>query len=117
LLLASRFREERAAGLAPPETIERKLASAGRTLAFSGLTVAVSLAGLLVFAEPLLRSLAWSGIGVVLVAVAAALTLIPALLGLWGRRIRLSRRAVRTAACSTASRGWCSALPWCCYRC
>jgi RND superfamily putative drug exporter len=92
LLLVSRFREERAAGLAPPEAIERTLASAGRTVAFSGLTVAVSLAGLLVFAEPFLRSLAWSGIGVVLVAVAAALTLIPALLGLWGRRIGLSRQ-------------------------
>jgi MMPL family len=64
-------REERAAGLAPPQAIERKLASAGRTVAFSGLTVAVSLAGLLVFAEPLLRSLAWSGIGVVLAALAA----------------------------------------------
>ncbi len=92
LLLVSRFREERAAGLAPPEAIERTLASAGRTVAFSGLTVAASLAGLLVFAEPLLRSLAWSGIGVVLVAVAAALTLIPALLGLWGQRIRPSRQ-------------------------
>jgi RND superfamily putative drug exporter len=92
LLLVSRFREERAAGLASAEAIERTLASAGRTVAFSGLTVAVSLAGLLVFAEPLLHSLAWSGIGVVLVAVAAALSLIPALLGLWGRRIRPSRR-------------------------
>jgi len=92
LLLVNRFREERAAGLAPPEAIERTLASARRTVAFSGLTVAASLAGLLVFAEPLLRSLAWSGIGVVLVAVAAALTLIPALLGLWGRRIRPDRR-------------------------
>src|SRR6266536_1451569 len=73
LLLVSRFREERAAGLAPPEAIERTLASAGRTVAFSGLTVAASLAGLLV-------------------AVAAALTLIPALLGLWGQRIRPSRQ-------------------------
>jgi RND superfamily putative drug exporter len=57
-------------------------------VAFSGLTVAASLGGLLAFAEPFLRSLAWGGIGVVLVAMAAALSLVPALLGLWGRRIR-----------------------------
>jgi putative drug exporter of the RND superfamily len=92
LLVVSRFREERAAGLEPPAAIERTLATAGRTVAFSGLTVAASLGGLLVFAEPFLRSLAWGGIGVVLVAMVAAVTLVPALLGLWGRRIRPSRR-------------------------
>jgi len=88
LLVISRFREERGAGLGIPEAIERTLATAGRTVAFSGLTVAASLCGLLAFAEPFLRSLAWGGIGVVLVAMVAALTLVPALLGLWGRRIR-----------------------------
>jgi RND superfamily putative drug exporter len=91
LLVISRFREERAGGLELPEAIERTLATAGRTVAFSGLTVAASLCGLLVFAEPFLRSLAWGGIGVVLVAMVAAVTLVPALLGLWGRRIRPSR--------------------------
>jgi putative drug exporter of the RND superfamily len=88
LLVISRFREERAGGLELPGAIERTLATAGRTVAFSGLTVAASLCGLLAFAEPFLRSLAWGGIGVVLVAMAAAVTLVPALLGLWGRRIR-----------------------------
>ena len=88
LLVLSRFREERAAGFGLPEAVERTLATAGRTVAFSGLTVAASLGGLLAFAEPFLRSLAWGGIGVVLVAMAAALSLVPALLGLWGRRIR-----------------------------
>ncbi|HJU01746.1 MAG TPA: MMPL family transporter [Actinomycetes bacterium] len=91
LLVISRFREERGAGLEIPEAIERTLATAGRTVAFSGLTVAASLCGLLAFAEPFLRSLAWGGIGVVLVAMVAALTLVPALLGLWGRRIRPGR--------------------------
>jgi RND superfamily putative drug exporter len=91
LLVISRFREERAAGLELPAAIERTLATAGRTVAFSGLTVAASLCGLLVFAEPFLRSLAWGGIGVVLVAMAAAVTLVPALLGIWGRRIRPGR--------------------------
>jgi putative drug exporter of the RND superfamily len=91
LLVISRFREERAAGLELPDAIERTLATAGRTVAFSGLTVAAALCGLLAFAEPFLRSLAWGGIGVVLVAMLAAVTLVPALLGLWGRRIRPGR--------------------------
>jgi putative drug exporter of the RND superfamily len=91
LLVISRFREERAAGHEPPAAIERTLATAGRTVAFSGLTVAASLCGLLAFAEPFLRSLAWGGIGVVLVAMVAAVTLVPALLGIWGRRIRPGR--------------------------
>jgi RND superfamily putative drug exporter len=91
LLVISRFREERAGGLDIPGAIERTLATAGRTVAFSGLTVAAALCGLLAFAEPFLRSLAWGGIGVVLVAMVAALTLVPALLGLWGRRIRPGR--------------------------
>jgi RND superfamily putative drug exporter len=94
LLVISRFREERAGGLDIPEAIERTLATAGRTVAFSGLTVAAALCGLLAFAEPFLRSLAWGGIGVVLVAMVAALTLVPALLGLWGRRIRPGRAAI-----------------------
>src|SRR5215211_3499470 len=88
LLVISRFREERAAGLELPTAIERTMATAGRTVAFSGLTVAASLCGLLVFAEPFLRSMAWGGIGVVLVALVAALTLVPALLGMWGGRVR-----------------------------
>ncbi|HYJ72162.1 MAG TPA: MMPL family transporter, partial [Actinomycetota bacterium] len=88
LLVVSRFREERAAGLDLLAAIERTLATAGRTVAFSGLTVAAALGGLLAFAEPFLRSLAWGGIGVVLVAMVAAVTLVPALLGLWGRRIK-----------------------------
>jgi RND superfamily putative drug exporter len=94
LLVISRFREERAGGLEIPGAIERTLATAGRTVAFSGLTVAAALCGLLAFAEPFLRSLAWGGIGVVLVAMVAALTLVPALLGLWGRRIRPGRGSV-----------------------
>jgi putative drug exporter of the RND superfamily len=96
LLVISRFREERGAGQELPTAIERTLATAGRTVTFSGLTVAAALCGLLVFAEPFLRSLAWGGIGVVLVAMVAAVTLVPALLGIWGRRIR-PESALRSA--------------------
>src|SRR3712207_8172728 len=51
LLMVSRYREERAADPDMAGAIERTMASAGRTVAFSGLTVAISLAGLLVFPE------------------------------------------------------------------
>ncbi|MDQ4069376.1 MAG: MMPL family transporter, partial [Actinomycetota bacterium] len=76
------------------EAVERTGATAGVTVAYSGLTVAVALAGLLVFDSDGLRSLALGGIGVVLVSVAAALTLLPALLATVGRRIRPARASV-----------------------
>ena len=57
LLLVSRFREERATRDLPA-AVEAAAATAGRTVVFSGLTVAASLAGLLVFADPFLRSMA-----------------------------------------------------------
>ena len=88
LLVVSRFREERAGGYAVPQAIERTVGTAGVTVAFSGLTVAVSLAGLLLFDNDGLRSLAIGGIGVVVLAVAAALTLLPALLAVAGSRIK-----------------------------
>jgi RND superfamily putative drug exporter len=91
LVFVSRYREERARGLAVRDALDRTLATAGRTVMFSGLTVAVALGGLLLFDSSGLRSLAVGGIGVVLVAVVAGLTLLPALLALAGERIRPSR--------------------------
>ena len=93
LLLVSRFREERAAGLEVDDAVVRSVGSAGRTVAFSAVTVTIALAGLLIFAEPLLRSMAWGAIGVVLLTVLAALTLVPALLKLWGHKIRIPASA------------------------
>ena len=87
LLLVSRFREERATSDLPA-AIEAAAATAGRTVVFSGLTVAASLAGLLVFADPFLRSMAYGGGAVVLIDMLAAITLLPALLAMWGRRVR-----------------------------
>ncbi len=88
LLVVSRFREERAMGSAVSAALQRTVATAGRTVAYSGLTVAVALAGLLLFDSSGLRSLAVGGIGVVLVAVLAGVTLLPALLALVGHRLR-----------------------------
>ena len=88
LLAVYRFREERARGLDVPEAVRETTATAGRTVAFSAMTVIASLAGLLVFNDSLFRSLAAGGIGVTVIAVLAALTLTPALLGAYGHRIR-----------------------------
>jgi len=93
LLLVSRFREERAAGHGIEDAVTRMAATAGRTVVFSAATVTVALAGLLVFAEPLLRSVAWGAIGVVTMTAAAVLTLVPAFLRLCGRRIKPGRGA------------------------
>ena len=95
LLIVSRFREERAGGLSVPDAVVRTSATAGRTVAFSGVTVAVSLCGLLVLDDPTFRSMGAAGVSVVLVAAAAALTLTPALLALLGGRLRVPPVRVR----------------------
>jgi putative drug exporter of the RND superfamily len=103
LLLVSRFREERAARDLPA-AVEETVATAGRTVVFSGLTVAASLAGLLVFQDPFLRSMAYGGGAVVLIDLLAAVTLLPALLGIWGRRIRPRARLHHPGARFTPTR-------------
>ncbi|SFD76189.1 MMPL family transporter [Streptomyces aidingensis] len=90
LLLVVRYREERAAagdGEDHLEAVRRTVVRAGRTVLFSGLTVAVSLAGLLVFPNPFLRSMGLAVAAVVAVDMLAAVTLLPALLARFGRRI------------------------------
>ncbi|WP_051683497.1 MMPL family transporter [Blastococcus sp. URHD0036] len=91
LLLVSRFREEKAAGGDDDAVLRRTFATAGRTVTFSGLTVAASLGGLLVFPDDFLRSMGLAGLAVVLLDLVAALTLVPALLAVWGRRIGPAR--------------------------
>ncbi len=88
LLMVSRFREERGRGFDLDRAVERTVASAGKTVFFSGLTVTVALSGMLVYPGPGFRSLTYAGSGVVLVAMGAAITLLPALLGMWGSRIK-----------------------------
>ncbi|MFN2388282.1 MAG: MMPL family transporter [Actinomycetota bacterium] len=87
LLVVSRFREELAAGLEPDAALVRTVETAGRTVAFSALTVAISLAALLVFPLYFLRSFAYAGIAVVLMAAVASLISLPAVLALLGRRV------------------------------
>ncbi|MFC7485032.1 MMPL family transporter [Luedemannella flava] len=105
LLTVSRFREEQATAPDVRTAVTRTGASAGRTVLFSGLTVAVALSGLLVFPDPFLRSLGLAGAAVVAVDMLAALTLLPALLVLVGHRIRPPRTRTRGSVFAAVARG------------
>ncbi|MGY1638694.1 MMPL family transporter [Geodermatophilus sp. SYSU D00742] len=87
LFVVTRFREELDAGRAVPDAVVATVATAGRTVLVSALTVAVSLASLLVFPMYYLRSFAYGGIAVVGLAAAAAVVVLPAVLLLLGRRV------------------------------
>ncbi len=97
LFVVRRYREELAAGADAHTAVRTTLRTAGRTVLFSALTVAVSLAAMLVFPQYFLRSFAYAGIAVVLLAATAALTLLPAALVLLGHRVNALdlRRLVR----------------------
>jgi putative drug exporter of the RND superfamily len=99
LFIVSRFREELHAGRSPGDAVVRTVETAGRTVLFSGLTVAISLAALLVFPLYFLRSFAYAGIAVVALACLGALVVLPALLAMLGERVdrfRLRRRIPNT---------------------
>ncbi|MEV7884517.1 MMPL family transporter [Streptomyces sp. NPDC002817] len=87
LFIVRRFREELSVGADPLTAVGTTLRTAGRTVLFSALTVAVSLAAMLLFPQYFLRSFAYAGIAVVLLAAAAALILLPAALVLLGERV------------------------------
>ncbi|NGO06175.1 MMPL family transporter [Streptomyces sp. HC44] len=87
LFVISRYREERAAGHAQPDAVVRATAVAGRTVVFSGVTVAVSLCALLVFPFFFLSSFAYAGVLVVVTAVTGAVLFLPAALARWGHRV------------------------------
>jgi uncharacterized membrane protein YdfJ with MMPL/SSD domain len=87
LFMISRFREELGHDDDVQKAVRRTMATAGRTVAFSGVTVAISLASLTLFPETFLRSMGYGGVAVVLVDMIAALTVLPALLAMLGHRV------------------------------
>ncbi|MCY4088318.1 MAG: MMPL family transporter [Actinomycetia bacterium] len=87
LFIISRFRDELNRGLATREAVARAGDTAGRTVLFSGLIVVVALCGMLIVPFSFFQSLGLGAILVVLIALAAALTLLPAMLALLGPRI------------------------------
>ncbi|MGW5417732.1 MMPL family transporter [Actinomadura geliboluensis] len=95
LLFVQRYREERAGGGDAGAALEGSCLSAGRTIVFSGLTVSVSLLGMLLFKDPFLRSLGVAGASVVLIDMLAAVTLLPALLALVGHRVKPAKAKPR----------------------
>ena len=87
LLIVSRFREEMSSGLDKQEAISKTGDTAGRTVLFSGTTVVVALLGMLIVPVSFFQSLGLGAILVVIAALAATLTLLPAVLSLLGSRV------------------------------
>jgi RND superfamily putative drug exporter len=112
LFVVTRFREERDGGLPVAEAVVVATTTAGRTVLFSALTVALSLSSLLVFPLYFLRSFAYAGIAVVALAALSAVIVLPALLAVFGHRVdaldvraglrRLLRMAPRSPGSRTA---------------
>jgi RND superfamily putative drug exporter len=106
LFIVTRYREEMAKGLSPHAAVVRTVDTAGRTVAFSALTVAASLGALLVFHLYFLRSFAYAGIAVVLIAAITSLFSLPALLAVLGPKVNAGRVfGRRRAAARTAGNG------------
>ncbi len=103
LLIVSRYREEIARFGPGFDAMRTTLRTAGRTVAYSALTVAVAMAALLVFPQPFLYSMGAGGIVAALVSGVAALTVLPAVLALLGTRVnalapdRWKRRSMEDA--------------------
>jgi len=91
LFVVSRYREERGLGFAKEDAIARSGATASRAVLFSGSTFVVALLGMFIVPTSIMRSLALGAILVGIVSVAAALTLLPALLSLVGDRVNSLR--------------------------
>ncbi|HEY8482215.1 MAG TPA: MMPL family transporter [Spirillospora sp.] len=101
LFMVSRFREElRKDGSSGEDALAATMATAGRTVAVSGITVAISLSGLLLFDQRFLVSMGYGGIATVVVCMIGALTVLPALLAVLGPKVNAlslrRRRARRT---------------------
>jgi RND superfamily putative drug exporter len=87
LFMVSRFREELRSGENVQSAVVRTMTTAGRTVTVSAVTIAVSLAGLLIFPQTFLRSMGFGGIAAVMIAALGAITVLPALMAVLGHRV------------------------------
>ncbi|MFF5360842.1 MMPL family transporter [Streptomyces scabiei] len=110
LFIVSRYRSELAEGRGREEAVGRAVGTAGSAVVFAGLTVVIALAGLAVVNVPMLTKMGLAAAGTVVVAVLIALTMVPALLGYAGRKVRpagekgglLGRGRVKKSAAGSA---------------
>ena len=87
LFVVSRYREELRRGVSPAVAVGRSMQTAGRTVAFSAGTVAISLTSLAIFPMSYLRSFAYAGVAVVMLAAFASVVILPALLATLGTNV------------------------------
>jgi RND superfamily putative drug exporter len=106
LFMVSRFREECKKGLLPKEAAAAIMATSGRTVLFSGTTVVIGIAATFIAGLTFLNSLAIAAITVVIVAVAAALTLLPVLLSWFGESINWPKSLAGLINRSKTGRFW-----------
>jgi uncharacterized membrane protein YdfJ with MMPL/SSD domain len=105
LFLVTRFREELRRQPTVEDAVACTVATAGRTVLVSGVTVAIVLASLMLFPETILRSIGYGGVATVIIDMIAALTVLPALLAVLGPRVnslRIRRSLSRPAAAEDA---------------
>ncbi len=105
LLVVNRFREERAAGNSVGDSVANTVASAGKTVLFSGLTVAVVMLSMAFFPQYFLQSFALAGFTVVMIAVIGAAVAVPAMLNLLGDRVN-SLRIIKRDLAPKEKGGW-----------
>ena len=96
LLIVNRFREELHRGKSVEDSIVDTMASAGKTVFYSGLTVLVTLLSLTFFPLPFLKSFGYAGVSVVAIAVAGALFGLPPILAMLGTKV--NKGVVRKSA-------------------
>jgi RND superfamily putative drug exporter len=108
LFMVTRFREELHRQPTVEQAVARTVATAGRTVAVSGVTVALALTSLMLFPVDFLRSMGYGGVATVAVDVAAALTVLPALLAVLGHRVNALRirRSVQRPPRDETSGAW-----------
>jgi RND superfamily putative drug exporter len=87
LLIVTRFRTSLAAGQDPRRATQTAMATAGRAVVFAGMTVVISMLGILLMGQPAMNGFAFTVVLAVLVVMVATVTLLPAVLGFAGRNV------------------------------
>ncbi len=112
LFLVNRFRDELAAGHDREDALAIAVATSGRAITFSGLTVAIGLGGMLFFQGSFLASMGAAGMIVVAIAVLYGLTFLPALLAVLGGRVDRFRLPIGRPRRSGAGGFWRTMAAW-----